>query len=120
VPTLLASAPGKLFLSKTLTRKTGYLEYFQHFLAPEMREMMAKSGHGEDEINKNLERGAPGFVRMLKAMSAEVPKFNADASRATYDLRAVHFEGMPTKPSATFIKVDGHWYISDQEPGASR
>ncbi len=92
-----------------------YAEFMEHFGPPEVRDAIKQRKPGIEEKLKNVEQRAPAFAQLLRILCAEVPKFDSDASRATYDLRAIHVNGLPPLPAMTLVKAGDRWYA--EEPG---
>ena len=69
-----------------------YSEFMEHSFPPEARNAIKQRKNGTEEMLKLMEERGPLFAQLLRALSNEVPAFNADASRAT-----LRFAGNPSQ-----------------------
>jgi uncharacterized protein (TIGR03067 family) len=90
-----------------------YLEFFEHIAPPNVRDGIKQRKNGIEETLKLMEERGPVFAKLLRILSNEVPTFNSDATRATYDLRAIHVNGFLEASAITFVKAGDRWYMDD-------
>jgi uncharacterized protein (TIGR03067 family) len=94
-----------------------YSEFMEHIFPPEARDAIKKRKNGTEEMLKYAEERGPMFAQLLRTLLTEIPTFNSDATRATYDLREIHFNGLPGQPNLTLIKAGDHWYVEESNRG---
>ncbi len=95
-----------------------YSEFAEHFFPPEARDAMKQRPNRTEEMLKLMEERGPLLAKLLRTLSTDSPTFNADCSRATYDLRAIHVNGLPGALTLTFVKAGDHWYMEEPNQGA--
>jgi hypothetical protein len=63
---------------------------------------------------EQMQKTGPGFIKLLSILLTETPTFNSSKTQATFDLRAIHVEGMPGMPEMLFVKSGDKWYTELQ------
>jgi uncharacterized protein (TIGR03067 family) len=111
----VALADQRKEMAENITRleEKKYLEFIEHFFPPEVGAAIKQHNNGTEEMHRFMEELAPSYAQLLRALSNEVPTFSADTSRATYDVRAIHFNGLPPVSVITLVKIDGRWHMDN-------
>jgi uncharacterized protein (TIGR03067 family) len=96
-----------------LLNEEKYQEFYERISTPEDRKAMEqRKGAMEDMLSVMKERG-PKMAKLLGIVSELQPTFDESKTRATYDLRAVHVDGVPGHSSMRFVKIGDHWRIKE-------
>ncbi len=105
-------------LRKDIKEMSGLLEAKKYqefceraFTAEQQKKMGPKGLEGAVE---HLKKAGPSFVKLLRALMDQRPTFDATQTQATFDIRAIHFNGLPGFPMIRFIQVEDKWYINER------
>lgn len=54
------------------------------------------------------------MAKLFGIVSGMQPTFDESKTRATYDLRAIHVDGMPGHSFMRFVKIGDHWCLKEE------
>jgi uncharacterized protein (TIGR03067 family) len=90
-------------------------EFAQQFVVPLHPEAAPRATEHAGAPDKAALERARGLAKLFGILATERPTFNAECTRATYDLRLVHVDGLPTANSKlVWAKAGGQWCIDSK------
>ncbi|MGO8688640.1 MAG: hypothetical protein ACLQLG_03320 [Thermoguttaceae bacterium] len=105
-------------LRKDIKEMSGLLEAKKYqefcdraFTVEQQKKMGPKGLEGAVE---HLKKAGPSFLKLLGVLMEQHPTFDATQTQATFDIRAIHFNGLPGLPMLRFIQVEDKWYINEK------
>jgi uncharacterized protein (TIGR03067 family) len=98
-----------------------YREFLEHLSPPQEREEAIRhfKEAARTKSKEELRKWYAPFAKMLGAISAERPAFDTTITRATFDLRGIHFNGLPGLHEICWHKVVERWYLCESAASGS-
>ena len=97
-------------LSKDVKEMSGlleakkYREFCERSFAPDLRKEMGPKGL--EDVVENLKERSPSHAKLYHALMDQRPTFDATQTQATFDIGAIHFNGLPGLPMLRLIQVE--------------
>lgn len=99
---------------RELFEKKKYEEILQEMIGPDLRRKLADSPEEKAQFLRRMKGMGESFAKLLAAIETQRPVFNAPRTRATYDVRLIHFDGLPSMAQLKFYREESAWYMGDR------
>ena len=109
----LAGLQKDLAEAMRLLEAAKYREFIERFASPDDRKMMEQMPDGLEQSAQRMKQVGPVLAKLLRLLAAERPTFSPDFTSADYDVRKIHLDGLPPKPTLSFVKVGDRWYAKN-------
>lgn len=103
--------------TQTILEAEKYGEFIARFLDPQQREQMEKRPGGIDGATQYMREShlGPKLATLLGLLSTRQPIFDSSKTAAIFDVRAIHFDGLPPGVGFPLIKSGGRWRVTEMK-----
>lgn len=110
----LASLRKDLARLRQLLEDGKYEEFVREFSLASEVERYTSSAQAMLELLRHYKKHGPILAKFIKLLEAEVPTFSFDCTKAYFDTRLLHVEGMPGYDQLRLEQIDGKWRSRDK------
>lgn len=99
---------------RELFEKQQYEEILAEMISPDTRRKLQESKAEKEQFLSRMKKLGENFAKLLAAIETQRPVFNATRTRASFDTRLIHFDGLPGMAQVTFQKEGDAWYMAER------
>lgn len=110
----LAVLRQQLAAYRELFEQQKYDQVIEEMIALDTRRKLKESPQDKEQFVARMKQMGPAFAQLLGVIETQRPQFTTSRNRATYDIRLIHFDGLPGMPHLSFQKEGDAWLMMEQ------
>lgn len=99
---------------RKLLEEEKYEEFARKLFPPSAIDRELAEGERRKDSMERMKNTRGSWIKLLKALETETPVLNFAGSKAVFDLRLIHFEGLNPINRLALEKTGGKWHVAEE------